>query len=225
MRSATNRKARQYNQMKFITWISRCLLVATLWLPRYAHAQNAGDLQLRLQADAPTGSPTFSLLLVNDTDHDVYIPVPGVNCEDSYNGWVQVRLVFRALSGRPKPYVGEGCPSDRFGALPPILDRLSEKGQEWQILHPGTALSLMASPFHAVVSMRVSWEILKSGEGTSRHGMPAFQDDGDPGTYQLWAIYRPPVVEVADQKTLQERSIDFPRSRLESNRLTFVKKR
>jgi hypothetical protein len=76
--------------MKFAAWILRGFLVATLWPASDSHAQNAANLQLRLQADAapPTGSPTFSLLLVNDTGHDVYIPVPGVNCEDDYSGWV-----------------------------------------------------------------------------------------------------------------------------------------
>ena len=213
--------------MKFIAWISRGLLVATFWPASGSHAQNAANLLLRLQADAapPTGSPAFSLLLVNDTDHDVYIPVPGVNCEDDYSGWVQLHLDFRPLSGRRKSEVGEGCASDRFGALPPILDRLSEKGQEWQLVHPGDALSLIADTFHPVISTGVSWEIVKAGQPPSRRAMPAFQNDGDPGVYQLWAIYHPPVVGVADLKTLQRGAIDIPRSRLESNHLTFVKQR
>jgi hypothetical protein len=215
------------SQMKFIAWISRGLLVATLWPASGLHAQNAGNLQLRLQADAapPTESPTFSLLLVNGTDHDVYIPVPAVNCEDSYSGWVQFHLDFRPLNGRRKPEVGEGCASDRFGPLPPILDRLSEKGQEWQLLRPGDALSLIAGTLHSVVSTGVLWEIVKAGQPPSRRGMPAFQEDGDPGVYQLWAIYHPPVVGVADLKTLQESSIDIPQSRRESNHLRFVKQR
>ena len=135
--------------MKFIARLSRGLLVATLWPASGSHVQNAANLQLRLQADAapPAGSPTFSLLLVNDTDHDVYIPVPGVNCEDDYSGWVQLHLDFRPLSGRRKPEVGESCASDRFGALPPILDRLSETGKECRLLHPGDALSLIAGTF------------------------------------------------------------------------------
>jgi hypothetical protein len=136
-----------------------------------------------------------------------------------------LHLDFRPLSGRRKPEAGEGCALDRFGSVPPILDRLSEKGQEWQLLHPGGALSLTAGTFHPVVSTRVSWEIVKAGQPPSRRGMPAFQDDGDPGVYQLWATYHPPAVGVADLKTLQEGSIDIPRSRLESNHLTFVKKR
>src|SRR5215475_3960191 len=123
--------------MKLVPWISRGLLVATLWPASGSHAQNAGNLQLRLQADAapPTESPTFSLLLVNDTDHDVHIPVPAVNCENSYSGWIQIHLHFRSLSGKREPEVGGGCAGDRFGVWPPIMDRLSEKGQEWQLLH------------------------------------------------------------------------------------------
>jgi hypothetical protein len=223
MHSMAVRKARQYNWMKLIAWISRSLLVATLWPASGSHAQNTANLQLRLQADA--GPPTVSLLLVNDTDHDVYIPVPGVNCEDGYSGWVQLRLDFRPLGGRRKPEVGEGCASDRFGALPPILDRLSEKGQEWQLLHSGDALSLIAGTLHSVSSTRGSWEIVKAGQPPSRRGTPALQEDAAPGVYRLWAIYHPPLVGVADLKTLQEASVDIPRSRLESNRLTFVKQR
>jgi hypothetical protein len=56
-------------------------------------------------------------------------------------------------------------------------------------------------------------------------GDAGVSDDGDPGVYQLWATYHPPAVGVADLKILQEGSIDIPRSRLESNHLTFVKKR
>jgi hypothetical protein len=204
--------------MKFRARISQGLLVAKLWPASGSHAQNAANLQLRLQADAapPTGSPTFSLLLANDTDDDVYIPVPGVNCEDDYSGWVQLHMDFRPLSGRRNPEVGEGCATDRMGPLPPILDRLSEKGQEWQLLQPGDALSPIAGTFHPVISTRVSWGIVKAGQQPSRRGKPAFQDDGDPGVYQLWAIYHPPVVGAADLRTLQEGSIDIPRSRVES---------
>ena len=224
---APREKRDNRNRMKFRAWISRGLLVATLWPASGSHGQTAANLQLRLQDDAapPTGSPGFSLLLANDTDHDVYIPVPGVNCEDDYSGWVQLHLDFRPLSGRRKSEVGEGCASDRMGPLPPILDRLSEKGQEWQLVHPGDALSLIAGTLHSVVSTRVSWEIVKAGQSPSRRGMPAFQDDGDPGVYQLWAIYHPPLVGVWDLRTLQEGRIDIPRSRPKSNRLTFVKQR
>src|SRR5215469_13185383 len=114
--------------MTLISWISRGLLVATLWQSSGSRAQNTANLQLRLEADAtpPTGSPTFSLFLVNATDHDVHIPVPSVNCEDGYSGWIQLGLNFRSLSGKREPKVGEGCANDRFGALPPIIDRLSE---------------------------------------------------------------------------------------------------
>lgn len=94
-------------------------------------AQQSGNLELRLHPDAverrvPQG---FTFLLVNRTDHDVWVPMPAVGCSDGFNGTISLRLVFTPL--KPGQLgVGGRCACDTFD-WPPIMDRI----KSWRILH------------------------------------------------------------------------------------------
>jgi hypothetical protein len=101
--------------------------------------KTSGNLELRLQPEAmDRGVPQeFSFLPVNHTDHDVRLPLPAIECSDSYNGEIRLHLVFTPLKGGPVG--GGGCAADRMD-WPPIMERV----REWRIVHPGETLTLKA---------------------------------------------------------------------------------
>ena len=172
--------------------------------------QEAGSLEFRVQADRlERGTlPAFRLLLVNKTDHDVYIPLPTQNCSDDYDGSFELVRDFKPLRGGAKPPgPGGDCAKDKFG-WPPIMDRLRD--EEWKILHSGDALTLNAERFDPVIRRHILWDIVPSGASPRQPGMVAFEHDSKPGTYEVWAAYSPPSIDLAAGKTLQERGIDYP---------------
>ncbi len=77
-----------------------------------------------------------------------------------------------------------------------------------------------------ILGFAKSWETLRPGESLrikeSRSAM--FQNQECPGRYDFWAEYTPPHLSAADVKILTDAGVDFPRERLTSNHLTFVKK-
>lgn len=155
--------------------------------------QKTGNLDFRLRPEAVEGGvpQAFSFLLVNTTDHDVRVPMPTVECEDSFSGAIYFRVNFKPLKPEP-PGEGRGCAFDNE-LWPPILDRI----KEWKLLHSGEALTLNADQEH------LSY------------------DGSKPGTYEFWAVYAPPNIDPSDQKKLRESGIDFPRERLVTQHLTF----
>jgi hypothetical protein len=155
-----------------------------------------GALTLRLQPrDLVDGVPlAFHFELINTADHDVYVPVPTIQCEDSFDGSISLSVNFRPLWPGPPPE-GHGCAGDRMD-WPPILRRIAD----WKVLHPGDSLSLEAG--HARL----------------------FYDPKQPGTYEFRATYRPPSINAADQAILRQAGIDFPTGLLTTSRFTFEKR-
>jgi hypothetical protein len=187
--------------------------------------QRAGSIEFRLRADrVEQGTqPTFHLFLVNQTDHDLYIPLPTPNCSDDYDGSFELVRDFKPLGGRAKPTgPGGGCALDKFG-WPPIMDRIRD--EEWKILHSGDALTLDAERSDPGDRRRTLWEIVPSWASPKQPGMVAFERDSKPGTYEVWADYSPPSLDISARKTLQEWGIDYPHDRLTSNHLSFVKRK
>jgi hypothetical protein len=172
------------------------ILAATLTSP----AQNPDRLEFRLQADpASPGTPrSFSLLLVNKTGHDIYLPVPRRNCEDRYDGWFRIFNTFKPLNGpSPEPGSPGGCAFDQFGPELAISDRIG--AENWRLLHSGESLNLDPS------------------------GTTAFTDSDPPGVYEFWASYSPPAIGPDKRKILQNRNIDIPQGRVMSNHLVLTK--
>jgi hypothetical protein len=155
----------------------------------------AGNLELQLKPERlEQGVPqAFTFLIVNKTDHDVRIPVPTIQCEDSFDGDILLRVRFTPL--KPEPADGlPGCAHDNE-LWPPIMDRI----QDWKTLHSGDTLTLNADREHL------------------------FYEAGNPGKYEFWALYSPPSIDPSDQKRLEESRIDFPRGKLRTAPVTFVR--
>lgn len=169
--------------------------------------RSAFGLELILQADAvkPGAPRTFSVLLVNRSDHPVHIPMPAKNCEDGYDGSVQVLHSFTPFRRNSPMPLGAGCVLDRGGPWPSILERiqgsvaLHEPG--WKVLNAGDSLKL-TDP---------SWI--------------AFRNDAETGTYKFWAAYAPPSILDSDRALLSGENLDIPRKELSSNHLVLVKRK
>jgi len=167
----------------------------------------ASGLELVLQADAvkPNAPRTFSVLLVNRSDRAVHLPMPTKNCEDGYNGSVQVLHFFKPLRGNSPMPPGAGCALDRGGPWPPILERI----QGSVALHePG-------------------WKVLNAGESLklTDPGWIAFPNDAKAGVYEFWAAYAPPSVSGSDNAILAAEGLEIPGGELSSNHLVFVKRK
>ena len=154
------------------------------------------NLELRLEAeDIQGGIPQgFIFLLVNKSDHDIRVPTPAIECEDPVDdGSFWLEVNFRP--SRPDENgIGCGCANDRTDKRA-ILDRV----KTWKNLRPGESIVL-----------KVTRERLQySGK--------------EPGTYEFWAHYFPPVMTPSDRKVLSQTGIDFPHSQLTTTHLEFVK--
>ena len=161
-----------------------------------APAPTASPLELQLQPETDDGSvPTaFIFLLVNRSDHDVRLPTPSIQCSDSFDGWISLRLEFKPLTPGPAGG-GGGCAGDTMN-WPPVLERV----KSWKVLGPGESLRLRAD------SSRL------------------FYAADQPGTYEFCATYRPPSIKALDEGTLRAVGIDFPDRELSTQRLVFVKR-
>ena len=173
-------------------------LVAGIALVTITNAQGPvmSPLELRLEPEESDGGvPTaFAFLLVNRSDHEVRVPTPAVQCEDSFDGSIELRLDFRPLvPGAPGE--GGGCAGDTMN-WPPILERV----KSWKVLKPRESLQVRGD--HARL----------------------FYDADKPGIYEFWATYRPPSVNRADQETLRAVGVDFPDRRLSTQHVVFVKR-
>ena len=125
------------------------------------------ELQLRsepVQTKIPTA---FTILIVNNTDHDLYLPIPSLECGDVPHGAVWLRLNFKSLVPGPVGFV-HGCAKNFL--YQPIIDRV----KKWKHLGPGESLSL------ATITDR----ILAQGAGTYDYwafyyppGMPKADED------------------------------------------------
>jgi hypothetical protein len=73
---------------------------------------------------------TFTIKLINHSEHNIWIPDPAIQCEDSVNGylWLRVELLDGSVPGF-------GCVLDRYRPKS-VLDR----AHEWKILAPGATM-------------------------------------------------------------------------------------
>jgi hypothetical protein len=126
---------------------------------------------------------------VNRTDRDVRVPIPSVECGDVPHGTVWLRLSFRSSTPGP-PEVGRGCVKDF------LYSPISERINQWKVLHPGERLVL------AMVNARAL--------------VPAA------GSYDYWAHYYPPGVPETDREWLREAGIEYPKEGLDSSHVKFV---
>jgi hypothetical protein len=160
-------------------------------------ARDANSFELQLRPDSITdGVPQgFTFSLVNTSGHDVRVPKPAIECEDSFDGALWLRLDFTAF-GDAEIYGVRGCASDTM-ATPPILDR----AKTWTLLHAGQKLSWSAT------RERLDY------------------DSRQPGIYEFWAEYSPPAIDPADREKLRAAGIDYPQAKLASGHIAFRKER
>jgi hypothetical protein len=90
------------------------------------------------------------------------------------------------------PSPGPGCVLDHYRSLT-ILDRV----QRWKVLAPGDGIEKTAP----IAKLRYSM--------------------AQAGTYEIWAEYYPPTINLVDQAILKERGIDFPIETQATTLLTF----
>lgn len=162
-----------------------------------AAASTTDNLELRLQPESmDSGVPqAFTFSLVNRSDHEVRVPVPAVECEDSFDGSLWLRLDFTPLNPGTGSG-GRGCAGDTMN-WPPILERVGK----WAILHSGESLS---------------WSVRRER---------LYYEDKEPGIYEFWAEYSPPSISPADRERLQQAGIDFPQGKLTTNHVAFRKEK
>jgi len=96
-----------------------------------------GKLELRLlpQSVVMKIPQTFTILMVNGTDHDVRMPTPSLECGDGPHGTVRLRLNFKPYTPGV-PSLGGGCVND-FSHSP-----MSDAIKGWKVLRPGESLTL-----------------------------------------------------------------------------------
>jgi hypothetical protein len=145
--------------------------------------QAASGLDFRFEPQAQEeGVPqAFRFELVNTSGHDVWAPQPSIQCEDSFDGWIHLTLIFRPSEPGPPPGEGSGCVGDRMN-WPSILDRI----KAWKVLHSGDSLALTADHVRL------------------------FYDSHRAGRHEFWATYFPPSIRSSDQAILRQAGIDFP---------------
>jgi hypothetical protein len=160
-------------------------------------ARDANSFELQLRPDLITdGVPQgFTFSLMNTSSHDVRVPTPAIECEDSFDGALWLRLDFTAF-GDAEIREGGGCAADTMGK-PPILER----AKTWTLLHAGQAVSWSAT------RERLQY------------------DNKQAGIYEFWAEYSPPAIEAGDREKLRTAGIDYPQIKLASGHIAFRKER
>jgi hypothetical protein len=156
-------------------------------------ANSAPTLELTLLPQrVGKGIPqAFTFRLVNRSNHNVWIPEPVIQCTDTSDGYLWLRV--QATNGSSPGY---GCAADRaydHGA-PTVLDR----AKEWKVLAPGAMIE------RTVPGAELLYDAVQAGT-----------------YYEFWAEYYPPAITAADQQVLDERGIDFPVGKLATRHLTF----
>src|SRR5689334_22552821 len=78
-----------------------------------AQAPTTSPLELRLEPEESGGGvpASFTFLLVNRSSHEVRVPTPAIQCEDSFDGSVELQLDFKPLVAGPSGE-GHGCAGD-----------------------------------------------------------------------------------------------------------------
>jgi hypothetical protein len=175
-------------------WWTPVLTVIVL-LNAVSARTSSGDLEFRIHPEDIVGGipQAFTFVFVNHSHHDVRIPGPAIQGEDSLGGHIELQLRFTPLKPGP-PGEGRGCAGDTFNP-PSLMDRI----KTWNVVHAGETLTFRADRQHL------------------------FYDDAQPGTYDFWASYYPPSVSRSDQNKLHDTGIDFANERLATGHVAFVK--
>jgi hypothetical protein len=185
--------------MRFFAIITATLLMPVLVLPQNDRSQQLANLELHLQpGNLGKGIPeAFTFIFANISDHDVRMPEP------SYCGSDTTGTIYLELELKPSPtsLVGGGCGGGMgVGGRVPWPPPMRDQAKDWKVLRPGESLT-------------VTFDRKK-----------LFADEQRPGTYEFWAEYTPPDIPAEDQRILTEEGIDFPREKLVSKHLIFVRK-
>jgi hypothetical protein len=170
------------------------LQIALLALSAVCRADSF-ELQLRPDSIVDGVPQGFTFSLLNTSGHDVRVPAPAIECEDSFDGAIWLRLDFTAF-GDAEIHGDRGCASDTMAA-PPILER----AKTWTLLHAGQT---------------VGWSATKER---------LQYDSRQPGIYDFWAEYSPPAIDPADREKLRAAGIDFPQVKLASGHVAFRRER
>ena len=181
-----------------IVGILACAVAMTGLLAAEDKVTKAAPLKLILNASSLTdGMPDgFTFTLINSTDHDFKLPSPDLECSDSIDGTVVLRVEYITSHGGSEPTGTGGCAGDLYGGWPSIFERV----KTWKTLGAGETL------------------ILKGKRDQ------LFYSDKKPGRYEFWAAYEPPYVEDVDQQLLFGSGFDFLTRSIVSSRLTFERK-
>ncbi|MGC2164170.1 MAG: hypothetical protein WA634_19905 [Silvibacterium sp.] len=188
--------------------IPRHLLLAfTAVLPAAAIAQAASPvphantqsqpLQLvmqpkDMQAELPA---SFTILLVNRSDHEVRLPPPAAACQCLTNGSVQFIVHFTPAPGTKPTALGKSCIADAVLLYSDIL----RESDTWTVLRPAESLH---------ITVKRSDFSLEEGSGT----------------YSFQAVYTPPSLSPEDKNTLRMAGIDVPTQILKTPVMTFNRK-
>jgi len=172
----------------------RSLVPLLLALSAAGLADDSFELQLHPDSIVDGVPQGFTFSLVNTSSHDVRVPTPAIECEDSFNGAISLQLNFEPFRDGDELDGPGGCAHDTF-ATPSILDR----AKTWTLLHAGQKLSWSAT------RERLQY------------------DNRQAGIYEFWAEYSPPAIDPADREKLRAAGIDFPQAKLASGHIAFRK--
>jgi len=159
---------------------------------------NSRKVQLRLHPKSIVrGMPqAFEFEIVNTQNGDIRIPTPAIFCFSARQGYIAFYRQFTPRSVVYGPSSGYGCGSGVYDG-PTVLER----AKTWKILQRGQSLRIVAR----------------------RDAL--FYEDKEPGTYEFWATYFPPILSISEQKLLRDAGITTAEGETASAHVTFVKSR
>lgn len=137
----------------------------------------------------------FEVSITNESDHDIRLPDPAIECDSSFTG--RVGISFRFIPAKAVAQGddrGYGCAADTM-KWPFILDRV----QHWNVLSPGQSLTVAVTP------EQMHCDCVAAGR------------------YEFWAGYLPPYVSSEEQHTLHNSGIYIPTGAISSAHLVINK--
>jgi hypothetical protein len=183
--------------MRLLVFTIAMVLSPVLALAQSGATEKSPNLELRLQpGKLVNGIPdSFTFAFVNISAHEVRMPQPS-KCMGADYGTILLALNF--TSPEPVGIPGGGCGGGvgGNGHRPSILDL----AKNWKVIKPHDSLSLTYTREELFSTLQAS------------------------GTYDFWAEYTPSKISAEDQRALTEAGIDFPRNRLVSSHLIFIRK-
>jgi hypothetical protein len=144
--------------------------------------------------DLANGVPeSFSFVLLNEGNRDIYLPNPEIRCEGrAYEGMISLVYSFKPYDPRDEAF-GSGC-TEENRPMPAIRERL----KSWVALPPGKSLTLNAT--------RQQLGYL----------------DSVAGVFTFAGVYDPPYVDANDAGVLRSLGINYPRIKLKTDAIKFA---